>query len=233
MPLLTKPLFIILRKIIFRLILTIFGALLFMVSINDAAYSQSSSPSNIQIKNVSSDKIINAFHKVLDKYQSLHKYEITLVQGRIKESTMQAQPVVSLKALFKGVKSYQIKIAEFVRDSEEIRVEDLSEDVLVGWFAHEMGHLVDYEPYNNLEMIKYGVKYMLSDQFKRKVEYAADYIAITYGFKQEILASKHFILNNELLDKAYKAKIRKYYLSIEDVELCSEDELILQPTSGI
>ena len=40
-------------------------------------------------------------------------------------------------------------------------------------------------------------------------------------------------LNNELLDKAYKAKIRKYYLSIEDVELCSEDELILQPTSGI
>jgi len=202
-----------------------------MVSINDSAYSQS--PSNVQIKNVSSEKIINAFHKVLERYQSLHKYQITLVQGKIKESTMQAQPVVSLKALFKGVKSYQIKIAEFVRDSEEIRVEDLSEDVLVGWFAHEMGHLVDYEPYNNLEMIRYGIKYVLSDQFKRKVEYAADYIAITYGFKEEILASKHFILDNELLDKAYKAKIRKYYLSIEDVELCSEDELILKPTSGI
>lgn len=223
----------ILRTTFFHIIAPLILAIVFGVSANDQAYSQSSAFMKVKVKNIKSEKIINAFKKVLDRYQPLQNYEITLVQDEIKESTMQAQPVYSLKTLFRGVKSYQIKIAEFVRDSDEIRVEDLSEDVLVGWFAHEMGHLVDYEPYTNLEMIEYGIKYLVSGDFKRKVEHAADYIAITYGFKQEILASKNFLLNNDMLDESYKNKIREYYLPIEDVELCTEDELFFNPNADI
>lgn len=221
------------KSLFYRILLPILVAFLFILNPTPHAQAQQTLPMNVHIKNVKSEKIISAFTTVLERYESLHGYSITLVQSRIKSSTMQAQPIFSLKGWLKGHKSYQVKIGKYVRDSDHIKVEDLSEDILVGWFAHELGHVVDYEPYSHWQMIKYGLKYVFSETFKKKVEYAADYIAITHGFKNQILASKRYILENELLDKAYKDKINKYYLSIEDVELCTQDEIVMKPASGI
>lgn len=221
----------ILHRLFYRAFLPLIFASIFIIHPAPKLRAQEL-PMNIHITNVKSEKIINAFMTVVERYQSLHQYDITLTQSRIKSSTMQAQPVFNFNSLIKGVKSYQVKIGKYVRDSDNIKVEDLSEDVLVGWFAHELGHIVDYEPYSTFEMIKYGLKYVFSDEFKKKVEYAADYIAITYDFKKEILASKRYILENDLLDDAYKNKIKKYYLSIDDVELCTKDEIILKPTTA-
>ncbi|MEQ8472370.1 MAG: hypothetical protein RIC35_14350 [Marinoscillum sp.] len=223
----------IIRNLFYRGILPVLLAGVLMVSQASTIKAQHQLPSNIHVENITSQKVINAFVKVVNRYETLKKYKITLVQSKINSSTMQAQPVYNWNSFFRGVKSYQVKVGKYVRDSDHIKVEDLDEDVLTGWFAHELGHIVDYEPYSNIEMLKYGLKYMFSDEFKKKVEYAADYIAITYDFKKEILASKRYILENDLLDNAYKDKIKKYYLSIEDVELCTKDEIVMKPVSGI
>lgn len=183
---------------------------------------------HIRFTNVTSEKIRECFVKVMQRYGPLHRYEITLKQKPIRSATMQAQPMFSFRSLFKGVKHYQIRLALYVRDSKE-PVANLPEDVLTGWFAHELGHVMDYEPYTNFEMILYGLKYLISDTFKRKAEHAADYIAIAHGFKEEILASKHYLLENELVNETYKAKIRKYYLPIETVELCTEKDFPMVP----
>ncbi|MTI21699.1 hypothetical protein E1176_11765 [Fulvivirga sp. RKSG066] len=182
-----------------------------------------------KFKNVENEKIKKSFLKVMNAYQSLHDYEVVLIQKPIKSSTMQAQPIIDFKGLLKGVKRYKINLAEYVRDSNELKVADLPKDVLTGWFAHELGHLVDYEPFSNLQMIRYGLKYLISPKFRREAEHAADYIAIDHGFKNEILATKRFILEHDLLEEDYKAKIRKYYLSIEQVEMCTVDKTFMQP----
>ncbi|MEQ8239980.1 MAG: hypothetical protein RIA69_12250 [Cyclobacteriaceae bacterium] len=180
---------------------------------------KATSTMTVYFKGIENDKIRASFLKVLSRFQALHPYEITLTKKRLETSTMQAQPLFSLRSLFGGARKYEIKLAKYVKDSNKILVADLPEDVLTGWFAHELGHLVDYEGYNGLEMLWYGLKYLFNDDFKRSAERNADMIAILRGFDQEIIASKEYILNNDFLGPKYQNQIKKYYMSIEDVRI--------------
>lgn len=179
---------------------------------------------NINFKNIDNQKIKDCFLEVYNRYDSLHEYDITLVQKKIKSSTMQAQPIISLKSFFTGVKKYRIKLAVYVKDSEEILISELPDDVLTGWFAHELGHLVDYEPRSNFGMIIYGLRYVFSEKFKRSAEHEADSIAVANGFAEEIIATKKFILYNDFLGDGYKSVINKYYMSIDDVEIFMDED---------
>ena len=44
----------------------------------------------------------------LSQFEDLHEYPITLYQKRVKSSTMQAQPIISLKNVFSGTLSNDI-----------------------------------------------------------------------------------------------------------------------------
>lgn len=187
---------------------------------------------NVIFENIEDQRIKDSFLKVVEEYESLHDYQITLTQSRIKASTMQAQPVINLKSIFTGIKKYEIKLGVYVRDSETITVADLPKDVLTGWFAHELGHLVDYEAFSNFKMVIYGLKYLISEKFKIEVEHTADYIAIRNGFRDEIIATKNFILNHKTLADSYKEQIRKYYLSVDDVIMCTKEEPLMKPKMG-
>lgn len=180
-------------------------------------------------KGLENERVKNCFQEVMETFEGLHEFEITLVMGRIKSSTMQAQPIISIKSIFTGVKRYRIKLNEHIRDHKELKVVDVPDNVLKGWFAHELGHVVDYKQHSNFQMIFFGIKYLLSKKFKKKVEHDADYIAITYGFHEEILATKRYIVDHDLIGDKYKDKILKYYLPEKDVMLCSQDKSILEP----
>ena len=221
------------KRIFFFSILSV-GILIIVISIFRSADKpqQTTSSMNINFQGVEDQRIKDVFSKVVKEYKSLHDYQITLTQSRIKASTMQAQPIINFGSIFTGIKKYEIKLGVYVRDSETITVADLPEDVLTGWFAHELGHLVDYEAFSNIRMIAYGLKYLISENFKIKVEHAADYIAIENGFRDEIIATKNFILNHETLEEAYKEQIRKYYLSIDDVIMCTKEEPLMKPKIG-
>lgn len=172
------------------------------------------------------EKVKQCFLKVLGQYPSLHKYDIEVKRKTIKSSTMQAQPVFSLKGLFGGTPKYRIKLNKYVLDSDNIAIQDLPEEVIIGWFAHELGHLVDYETYSNTQMIWYGLKYLVSGAFRKQVEYEADYNALKSGFYDEVLASKRFLMNNDIGEN-YVTKIKQFYLSIEDIQAFVEDQGLL------
>lgn len=184
---------------------------------------------SVHYKNVDTPKIRECFEKVWQRYKPLHQYDITLVQQSIGGSTMQAQPIITLRSLFNGVKRYRINIGEHIRDEESLKLEKLPKEILTGWFAHELGHLMDYQQHSNVQMIWYGIKYYLSHNFKKTVEHDADYIAIAYGFREELVATKHFILGDTRISPNYKSKIKRYYLPEDDVMLCSEDKDLLKP----
>jgi len=183
----------------------------------------------VRFRKVRSNKIKDSFLEALREYNELHDHSITLYQKRVKSSTMQAQPIITFKNILSGVKKYRIKLGVFVSSSDTLKVEDVPQEVMTGWFAHELGHLVDYLSYSNLGMLKYGIKYLFSDTFKMKTEHEADYIAIKKGFREEIIATKQWLLNHELVDQGYKDQLNKYYLSIEEVELCNLNDIPFNP----
>ena len=78
----------------------------------------------------------------------------------------------------------------------------------------------------------FGLRYLLSEKFRRQTEHEADFIAIDHGFHKEILATKKFILEHELLQPKYKDKILKYYLSSEAVKERVLENVHIHPTDN-
>jgi len=136
----------------------------------------------------------------------------------IKKSTMQAQP--AFKSIFKGKKNraYVILISEkFHIEDEEFSILNVEDDVLIGWIGHELGHVMDYRDRSTLGMISFGLKYLFSSAHIQEVERAADTFAVKHGMYQYILATKNFILNNTSISPKYKNRIRKLYMSPEEI----------------
>jgi len=175
------------------------------------------------------NNIRTAFLDVWQSYKSLHKYGFDVLQSNLSSSTMQAQPVIELSDIFGKNRRYKLDVAEKVMDSGDLYLSDLPQDVLRGWFAHELGHIVDYENHSNFGMITFGIRYVLSDDYKREREHEADSIAIRHGFRTDVIAAKKYILENDFISPAYQNQIKKYYMSISGAELCPDERVPVLP----
>ena len=172
-------------------------------------YSQSTIPESIR------DEIQTA----LSFYPELKETSINFeFKKKIKKSTMQAQPSFGSFFKRKGKRSYNIYISETVNISGEVfYTKNMPKDVLIGWIGHELGHVMDYRNRSNLNLIWFGLKYILSDSHIAEAERAADTYAVKSGMEKYILITKDFILNQANIDKEYIARIKRYYLSPEEI----------------
>ncbi|MBU2997707.1 hypothetical protein KO500_14755 [Cellulophaga baltica] len=161
----------------------------------------------------------------LSHYPELENTEIEFkFKKNIKKSIMQAQP--SFLSLFKRKekRSYKILISEsFEIEGEKFDTKDIPKNVMIGWLGHELGHVMDYRDRSSLNLIWFGVKYLLSDSSIKEAERAADSFAVNKNMDAYILATKNFILNNTSLSEVYKARIKKYYLSPEEIMVIVAD----------
>nr|WP_262917819.1 hypothetical protein [Muricauda sp. F6463D] len=144
----------------------------------------------------------------------------------IKKSVMQAQPTWSGLLRPRSKRSYKILISEkFKISGEEFKTLDVPEDVLIGWIGHELGHVMDYQERGNLNLIGFGIRYVLLKEFVKKAERAADSFAVSRGMSEYILKTKRFILNHSEIDETYKAHIKQYYLSPDEImEMVKEQD---------
>jgi len=136
----------------------------------------------------------------------------------IKKSTMQAQPMLS--SFFKSRKnrSYVILISEkFQIADKEFSTRQIPNDIFIGWIGHELGHVMDYQNRSKLNLVWFGLKYLLSQKHIVEAERAADSFAVAHGMETYILKTKDFILNNADIRQSYKDRIKKYYLSPEEI----------------
>jgi len=163
--------------------------------------------------------------KALSYYPELKNTPIEFkFKKHIKKSIMQAQP--RFLSLLKGKKnrSYKILISEtFEIGGQHYATENIPENVLIGWLGHELGHVMDYRNRSSLNLIWFGIKYYLSDSYIQKAERAADTYAVEKNMDTYILETKNFILNNTNLSEVYKARIKKYYLSPDEIVKLVED----------
>lgn len=141
---------------------------------------------------------------------------------------MQAQPTWSGLLKSKNKRSYVILISEkFKISGKEFKTADVPKDVLIGWIGHELGHVMDYQQRGNLNLIGFGIRYVLLKEFVKKAERAADSFAVSRGMSEYILKTKRFILNHSQIDETYKTRIKQYYLSPDEImEMVKEQDSI-------
>lgn len=160
----------------------------------------------------------------LSHYPELQQTAIRFVFRRLNKSVMAARPVV--RRLFGDKRMYDIIINPVFKLPHSIEpIHQLPDDVLIGWFGHELGHILDYEERTVWGIARFGLLYGLSKRYIRKAERVADTFAVNRGMAPYILSTKEFILGHSDLSPRYKNKIARLYLSPDDiVELVSEME---------
>ncbi|WP_229720495.1 hypothetical protein [Winogradskyella helgolandensis] len=158
-------------------------------------------------------------NKALKYYPELGDTNIEFrFKKNIKKSTMQARPTFG--SFFKSRKNrnYVILISEkFQIADKEFLTRHIPNDIFIGWIGHELGHIMDYQNRNKLNLIWFGLKYLLSQNHIVEAERAADSFAVAHGMENYILKTKDFILNNADITQSYKDRIKKYYLSPEEI----------------
>jgi len=157
--------------------------------------------------------------KALAYYPQLENTKIEFrFKKNIKKSTMQARP--TLGSFFKSRKnrSYVILISETFKIADKsFLTRHIPDDIFIGWIGHELGHIMDYQNRSKLNLIWFGLKYLLSQSHIVEAERAADSFAVAHGMEDYILKTKDFILNHADITPSYKARIVKYYLSPEEI----------------
>lgn len=170
------------------------------------------------------EAIVKEVQIALSHYPDLRETPIEFrFKKKIKKSFMQAQPKFS--GLFKNKKdrSYLIMISEsFHIENEEFEISEIPSEVLIGWIGHELGHVMDYQDRSGFNLLVFGIKYLTSSGFIKKAERAADTFAVNHGMGDYILATKDFIINHAHLSEPYKARIKRLYLSPDEILMLVE-----------
>ena len=180
-----------------------------ILSLNHTMIAQHKIPADIKI-NVT---------KALAYYPQLKDTKIEFrFKKNIKKSTMQARPTFG--SFFKSRKNrhYVILISEkFKIADKEFLTRHIPDAIFIGWIGHELGHIMDYQNRSKLNLIWFGLKYVFSQNHIVEAERAADSFAVAHGMEDYILKTKDFILNNADITQSYKDRIKKYYLSPEEI----------------
>jgi len=162
------------------------------------------------------DEIREVALLALSHYPELMDVKIDFqFQSKIQGSVMQAQPKIgSLLFGNKENRSYRIKISRYLELMDErVPIEELPQQVLLGWIGHELGHVKDYLDRSMVNMISFGVRYVISNKFVTQAEIAADSHSVANGLGEALVATKEFILNHDRLPVSYQDKIRALYMS--------------------
>jgi hypothetical protein len=155
-----------------------------------------------------------AFSQALMYFPDLLDTKIQVVFDAI-PTTMRAQPKMSIRNLLAVDKEFVISINVDLNNYRTVDYTKMPKDVLVGWLAHELGHIVDYKKRSTISLLGLGINYSICENFRREVEYFAQEIAIYRGAGHEILDSITFALEKSSIPNDYKKRLSNYYLSKE------------------
>jgi hypothetical protein len=161
----------------------------------------------------------NEIIAALSYYPDLKETPIDFVfDPNTSRSVMLSQPVIS--SFPKGQKNrrYVIKINPQLKlVHSTLPIQEIPKDFLIGWFGHELGHVKDYTTMNNWEMVLFGAEYVCSVEFLMKAERTADTYAVNHGMGDYIVRTKHYILDNADIPPVYKARMKRLYMSPQQI----------------
>ncbi|WP_243652280.1 hypothetical protein [Mariniflexile fucanivorans] len=171
------------------------------------------------------ESIANEVKTALAYYPELANVPIEFkFKSKIKKSTMQAQPHFWSVFCGKSKRKYKVLISENFKIADTVYyTKNIPSKVLIGWLGHELGHVMDYQHRSSFNLIGFGLGYLFSEKAMKKAERSADTFAVIHGMEDYILATKNFILNEAGFPDIYINRIKRYYLSPEEIMLLVEE----------
>lgn len=160
------------------------------------------------------NELVSVILKTLKHYPELDSISIDFViDDRIHNSFMQAKPNPLTLLKKRESRTYKVQLMSSLMIGDSIiPTHLLPQDALMGWFGHEIGHIVDYEGMDNVEIMILGIRYIFSKNYVIRTEERVDLIAIGHGLGKENIAWKEYVLGQPLLPKAYLDKIKQIYM---------------------
>ncbi|WP_445737838.1 hypothetical protein [Mariniflexile sp.] len=165
------------------------------------------------------ESIATEAETALSHYPELAEVSIEFkFKNKIRKSTMQAQPTFGSVFRTKSKRRYKILISESFKIGDTLYyTKNAPSNVLIGWFGHELGHIMDYQNRSGINLMGFGVGYLFSEKSMKNAERRADTFAVSHGMEKYILATKNFILNEAGFSEIYINRIKRFYLSPEEI----------------
>jgi len=154
---------------------------------------------------ITPQKFEAAFAKAKARYPKIQDLNIEL---RLRKSiffTMRASVVPS--SLFTKKRRYIVCVNLLRKDIVSV----LSEEDLIGWFGHELAHIIGYEALSNSELLAFAFKYIFNLKFRFSVEKRVNTFTCNNGFSRELFGVWKKFLSLDNVNKRYKDYIRKNY----------------------
>ena len=93
-------------------------------------------------------------------------------------------------------------------------------DAQVGILAHELGHIVYYEDLNIFAFGKWGLRYLMEDNFRATHERTTDLMPVYHGLGSQIYQYAYFIRKDSTCREFYeqgKEFLDKYYMTDDEL----------------
>ena len=104
---------------------------------------------------------------------------------------------------------------------DPIIMKNLSLDLQIAIMAHELCHTIYYHDLNTLEVIKWGMEYLVSPQFAGIHERNSDLLAIYKGFGWQLYNYAYFVRHVSVLKDYYESEegkwIDSFYMTDEEI----------------
>ncbi len=148
-------------------------------------------------------------------FRNLDDVKIHLKYKKMKKSSMQSQPQINVFTN-KSNRRYKILINENA-SVNGICYRDFTLSSLIGWYGHEMGHIIDYLERSDIGLMVFAIKYLFSDSFMRSAEIFADSSAVFHGLGCHLLEGAEFCLSSDKISHSYKQKLTDFYMLPDDI----------------
>lgn len=164
------------------------------------------------------DSLKLPFYVALSYYPELYHSKIKM-EARILFTTMEARPGNTSVFRWAKNRTYNIYINNRKGKTKGINLAKLNFNSRVGFFGHELAHLLSYQFKNSFQLIGMGAKYIFSRKYKRYVERETDMETIRRGLGFALYEAKKRILKDRSLgtSRAYRRNARKNYMTDAEV----------------
>lgn len=131
-------------------------------------------------------------------------------------TTMACRPKLTCLIESREDRDYIILINKPGKANSTLSYDELSFNALTGWIGHELGHIAYYREHSVPAIIIAGIRYLHPD-FKRSLERQTDMIAIQHDMGFALYEGVHYTFCCSRANAGYKASLKKYYLSLDEI----------------
>jgi hypothetical protein len=106
-----------------------------------------------------------------------------------------------------------------------VTLDEVPFNALIGVFAHELAHVLDFREKSSLEYVTENIKYTFSKKYRAQLERETDIVTVNHGLGYQLCHVRDVLADCEFMPRNPKGKSLSAYLTSEEIlNMISEQE---------